>query len=526
MGGFIALTRDSPHSPPITTRINPRHSPARSTAQAHDWISTDPWTLHPSVWQSGYSAFSPAACKIPKQTTAYAANLTHSIRATSDGTILIFRKLPPLCETTTLHEPCVDWPSLEPLDLWKAFPELHFDQWISPGVILPQREWPDHILAPLSQRMDQAFSPSPLSEVETIFDKADDEEVLSAIESAAPSGPGAAACLRASLLSIRPQWISACLKSYPDMPETLQKMARTRVAWLEDRKAAAIAAWPDPFPHYDHIRASEDWNRWETSDFRVPFEQIRQSVAEVLTSHRVPDDATQQQLDAVFARLTGDEALQSLGKERYAAYCLDAAMAFAQTPSEAGRVQILSQLARTMGAPLAPCLRADALALTAQENYIAARDRWISLITHFPVSAHRAGDYSEAAYCAFENHDSRQAMALLATGTHRFPNDSSFALRAGWIALLTGHYESAWRFLGKGQQIGYEPEKMPHALAMLAIASFHSGAPDESAAYHTELLRIDPTWTHSETIESLGWPEEFTSTLLQLAESLPLTPDR
>ena len=38
-----------------------------------------------------------------------------------------------------------------------------------------------------------------------------------------------------------------------------------------------------------------------------------------------------------------------------------------------------------------------------------------------------------------ENADSQQAVEILTTGLRRFPQDANFALRAGWVALLTGN---------------------------------------------------------------------------------------
>ena len=63
-------------------------------------------------------------------------------------------------------------------------------------------------------------------------------------------------------------------------------------------------------------------------------------------------------------------------------------------------------------------------------------------------------------------------------------------------------------------------------MALLAIAAFQSGAPDEAAAYHAELVRTAPEWHNSEHVKKLGWPEELTSVLGYLSESSAIRPDR
>src|SRR5690606_18882918 len=128
----------------------------------------------------------------------------------------------------------------------------------------------------------------------------------------------------------------------------------------------------------------------------------------------------------------------------------------------------LAQHARSLGAPAAACLRAEALAWTALGDFRKAQPCWITLITEHAVDSHEPGDYAEAAYTSFENGDIRQAMEILSTGMHRFADDSGFALRAGWVALLIGHADRGYEFLLAGEQLGYAEEKQENALALLA----------------------------------------------------------
>ena len=59
---------------------------------------------------------------------------------------------------------------------------------------------------------------------------------------------------------------------------------------------------------------------------------------------------------------------------------------------------------------------------------------------------------------------------------HRFPQDANFALRAGWVALLTGNSERAYKFLLDGKRIGFPSDKLENATALLTIAAAQAGA--------------------------------------------------
>jgi hypothetical protein len=116
-------------------------------------------------------------------------------------------------------------------------------------------------------------------------------------------------------------------------------------------------------------------------------------------------------------------------------------------------------------------------------------------------------------------------MAILTTGLHRFPNDAHFALRAGWVALLTGNSERAYRFLLTGRQIGYPPGKLENATLLLAIAAYQTGAAEDAAVFYQDLIAADKAWENPATIDSLEWPEELKAPLRDLlAAHAPAAP--
>ena len=246
-------------------------------------------------------------------------------------------------------------------------------------------------------------------------------------------------------------------------------------------------------------------------------------MSSLLAELEVPPDATAEQRKEVAERIENPETLKAVGHARFGKACMKAAFAFSKFKEEKETTFRLAALARSLGEAPEPCLRAEAIALTALGEYQQAHERWLQLITEHPVATHEPSDYAEAAYTAFENSNPQQAMVILTTGMHRFPGDANFALRAGWVALLTGNADRAFRFLLSGRQIGFPAEKLENATALLAIAAAQSGATEDAEAFYQDLIDIDPDWKDSATIETLEWPEELKAPLRQLSfGDLPL----
>ena len=263
------------------------------------------------------------------------------------------------------------------------------------------------------------------------------------------------------------------------------------------------------------IRQREDWDGWEQADFEPALEMIHQCVLEELVAIEVPKNSTPEQRKAVADRLADPETVATVGKPRFALACMNAALAFSEHKEESETTFQLANTARNLGAPAEPCMRAEALALTAMGDYQKAHPIWIELITEHPLETQIPGDYAEAAYTAFENADPQQAMTILTTGMHRYPNDGNFALRAGWVALLTGNSDRGYQFLQAGKRIGFPEEKVENALALLTIAAAQTGSYDDATVYFNDLLRLDPAWAKVVTLDTLDWPDELKTTLSQ-----------
>jgi tetratricopeptide (TPR) repeat protein len=332
------------------------------------------------------------------------------------------------------------------------------------------------------------------------------------------SGEGnpAVAALALALDSSLPGTIAECLAAVENPPPLLRKLAESRIAWLDGRKAEALSGWPEEFPDLQKIRLREDWDGWEQTDFGPPLENFRQLIQQELARLELPNDATPEQRKELVARLTNPETARIFGRVRVGRACLKAAQALSSFADEAEACLALATIAGNFGADPAACLRAEANALAALGRHDQAHERWISLITEQPVEARLPADYAEAAYTAFETSEPVQAMEILSTGIQRFPNDSEFAMRAGWIALLTGNPDHAYRFLLTGSQAGFPPAKREHSAALLAIAAAQCGQAFEAGEFYQELIALNPAWQDPATIEALQWPEELKSTLRQL----------
>jgi hypothetical protein len=533
---------------------------------------SEPWTLQPSVWtgllrpadaplkvrdnQVLIAGHAPLTTSSPITAAAFSGD--RSFIASKDGKVTIFRSIPPAIVTGNHGPPAPpDSAALDALkDLTEAlaggtcdesgrtftestpgnrlqafascdftalsstYPELDFEpilrafQSLAPGVP------PTDSLSLYSERLARASSVSTeLSSqvrIEKAFEGKDTATILAAIESAGGKGPAAAKALELALASTRPEYIKACLDHATDLPDVLRKLAFSRIEWLQGRKANSLLFWPDGFPDLNMLRLREDWDGWEQADFSKALEELHLCLAEELANLELPENPSPEQLQIVIDRLNDPLTLRAVGNANYASACLKLAIALTPFKEHAQDTLMFASTARNLGADPAPCLRAEALALTALGDYQKARDRWVSLITEQPVENHQPGDYAEAAYTAFENSDTRQAMAILSTGLRHYPDDANFALRAGWIALLTGNPDQAYRFLLAGNQIGYPQEKLEDATALLAIAATQNGAVDDASIFYQELIRISPAWENPETIEELDWPEEMKASLRQL----------
>ncbi len=569
----LALQQRGPHEPPVQAVISYR-DPDDGSLTPDALARRFPWSLQPNIWS--WLASDPerapfaidgnvvtiltgphALIELASPVTAAAFDGKRVITGEATGIVTIHRLLAlPSANTGERKPGPIDKTSLTDLEnlsgalagirhdeqaraftriplaarlkaladcridaIASIFPQLDFTAVSAEFKAARQRTAEPAALLPLSDRLARADAhakpdPDALA-IEETFRTNEAAAVLTAIQSAGGKGPAAAAALALALKSDHPEWIAACLTSSQDLPPLLRQIALSRIAWLEGRKADALSSWPEIFPELTEVRLREDWDGWEQADFKPALDDIRQCVRGELDAIKVPESATPEQRKTLAARLADPATIAAVGRRRFAEACLKAALAFSAHKEETEVTFQLANLARDMGAPPEPCLRAEALALTALGDYVKAHPRWIELITEHPVETTLPGDYAEAAYTAFENSDPQQAMEILTTGMHRFPQDGNFALRAGWVALLTGDSERAYRFLREGQRIGFPAEKLENATALLTIAAAQTGATDDAAVYFQDLLKIDSAWADAATLDTLDWPEELKATLGQ-----------
>jgi tetratricopeptide (TPR) repeat protein len=537
----LTLQDPGPHQPPVPAVIAYRDEEDGSLGTAA-LARRFPWSSHPNLWtglMSGpeHAPFAvdgnrvtiltnpQAPIELASAVTAVAFDEKNVLTGEENGTLTIHRLLPlPGTNSTQQRAAHFDKESLLALeDLSDALAGSRYEE--------KERRF----TRIASEPRIAAFNACDFTALLAVFPGLDFAAILAEFKSiahrhAAPEAfaalrdrldradPPAAAALALALKSDDAEAIKACLANAVDLPPLLRRISLSRIAWLQGRKADALSGWSEVFPDLAEVRLREDWLGWERTDFQPALDQLRECVSSELAAIQVPENSTPEQRKAIIARFTDPATIAAVGRARFADACLKAALAFSAHKDEKAATFQLASLARNLGAPAEPCLRAEALALTALGDYQNAHPRWIELITEHPVETTLPGDYAEAAYTAFENADPRQAMEILTTGMHRFPRDGNFALRAGWVALLTGNSERAYRFLREGQRIGFPAEKLENATALLVIAAAQTGANDDAAVYFQDLLKIDPAWADPATLDTLEWPEELKTVLGQFMQ--------
>jgi tetratricopeptide (TPR) repeat protein len=540
----LVLKDRGPHQPPELA-VFPEGKQAGASLESMALLERFPWSRHPGIWTGllrdvagapifvddtglGFARENTAPVFAPAAITAVAVSGPLWMIGCGDGTLVIQRRLPlPLVNETSTASAEADDAAVA------AFENLT----TALAAVVHEEAERRFVMADAAERR-RRFEACDFSALQRLFPSLDFQPLTTVLAELAPRTPPpdalkplldrlsranptqalapAAADLQAALASSDPARIRECLELAENIPPLVRKLAESRIAWLEDRRGDAMAVWPDEFPDPAQVRLREDWDGWEQMDLREALDAFKKDMQGELATLELPDDHDAGQRHALLERLTDPETLRAVGRRRLASACLKAALAFSQISGEAEAALLLASLARTHGEAPEACLRAEARALSLLGDHTKAHDRWILLLTEYPVATHEPADYADAAYTAFEVSDPRQAMEILTTGLQRFPENADFALRAGWIALLTGNPERAYGFLLAGRQIGFAADKLEHATVLLTIAATQSGQPDDAAALFEELIALNPAWRDPKTIEDLSWPDELKASLRQL----------
>ena len=346
--------------------------------------------------------------------------------------------------------------------------------------------------------------------IRQVYATGDHDAILAVIDSA-PNGLPLATALYHAIESGNTDFIGHTLAKAEDIPPSLVALAKRQIPEEVD---------------FEHLRRIEDWQGYESPDFTPLLNRSRKERADTIASLTLPENPTEIDISAFSLRLTDPETLGKLGKPLVAEKAISAARSLAEIPTHAATAIRLTDLAQGLGTHPAACLRVRAAAFATLSDFNAAHTTWINLITHQPEAAHLPTDYSEAAYTAFENGDPRQAMEILNTGLFRFPQDVSFAIRSGWIALLTDHPKEALVCLTRATKLGLPPAEIENTTALLAITHFQLSDPATASSYLEQLKAISPKWEDPKNIEALPWPESFKAALVGIisgqVENLPV----
>lgn len=349
-----------------------------------------------------------------------------------------------------------------------------------------------------------------------VFASGNEAAVFAALTATGGNGPAMATGLALALETKHPAWIRECLRVADSPPPFLRVLSESRVAWLEKRPADALALWPDEFPDLARVRALQDWNGWEQADFGPVYATHLKDLRDALRVYDVTAGTDPEDRAKRAAALLDPATRIAVGRRRLADLCLKGALMMADKSENPELVQQIAKRGRDMGAPPEPCLRVEALTETRMKHHAAAHPLWVKLLTEYPVENHISADYAEAAYTAMEVGNPGQAMEILTTGINRFGDDPAFALRAGWIALLSGNHGRAYQFLLAGLRVGFTEEEEENACLLLAVAASLAGFPEDAATHFLRLVEIEPEWEKPETADTLDWPDGLKNAIRQL----------
>jgi tetratricopeptide (TPR) repeat protein len=334
------------------------------------------------------------------------------------------------------------------------------------------------------------------------FAAGDPAAISAVIRALPPSGLATSTALFLALKSGNREFIDQAFEAAQDLPPVLADIRDDRSNLTETDLAL--------------LREEQDWIGYESPNFSEVINTRRERKSSLIAKLQLPAKPTESDVQDFLAEVLSPDANDKLSREAVAEIVLTAARPLTRDPDLAASSLMLTAAAERLGSPRPAILRTRATASATLSDFKSAHRDWIDLITNQPEAAHLASDYSEAAYTAFETGDPRQAIQILNTGLFRFPNDIPFAIRAGWIALLTDHPDEALICLTRATKLGLPPSEIENTTALLAIAHMQLDDPDTAISYLAQLKAISPKWGDPETLEKLPWPEPLKESLRQL----------
>ena len=335
-----------------------------------------------------------------------------------------------------------------------------------------------------------------------------DPTAIAAVIDSAEQGLPLATSLFLSLETRNPSYIQRSAAKADNMPAALRSLVRNESATISDPSS---------------LRLEQDWIGYESPDFSPLFRKSSHGKSAALSQLILPDDPSENDIESFVIKILDPNTESNLGRAAIAQCAIQSASSLAKHPDKAMHAIRLSTIAQRYGANPSLCLRINAIAFTSLGDFTSAHRTWIDLITNQPEATHFASDYSEAAYTAFETDDARQAMEILHTGLFRFQNDVAFAIRAGWISLLTDHPTEALDYLTHATKLGLPPTEIENTTALLAIIHSQLGDPKSANGYLAQLQAISPKWGNAQNIDALPWPETLKATLKEIISLQPET---
>lgn len=298
------------------------------------------------------------------------------------------------------------------------------------------------------------------------------------------------------------------------LPTLISQTALTRLNWPE-HSADCFNLWHDKKPN------ETDWIKlkYQHSDADPLIEQsqeLHRALLRELDKIAVTATDTPEIIDQKIARMRADDSIDRYGTLELRHQCLRAIKASAAINHAPNDSAQLLKKAMQLGADPLACQRAQCQLDSSRHEYQLAYQRWIELINQHQPSQLIADDYLEAANAAIQSGKWPDAIELIQSGYRQYPKNSAFMGDAAWLLINLQQSELALAYLQQARQLGFDPDRAPQHLLMLALAyDQHDDTGLALECYHEALSE---STQNKIDIDALIWPEEFKEQLRHIAK--------
>jgi hypothetical protein len=332
------------------------------------------------------------------------------------------------------------------------------------------------------------------------------------------TGPLAISALTKSLEYSSLPAIRKCLDQAKDLPRPLRDYCTARCLWAENQKSSFYALWPEEIPNLRAKARNSNWLGWDTILAGKDYDQFFTDLQDDLKTIQVNEQQTPEQLKLTSQVLQNADTVLHFGAKRVRNAQLEAALILSRKPELTSIALQLSERAKAAGADPIACLRAEARCLATSGNAHEAYKRWLLVMDAEFDGKVIAEDYLDAAQSIFQDGQDIAGMELLFRGQRANPTDGKFALRAGWMALITHHAEQAYGIFTRVELEAYPSADKETVLALTCAAAELGGRPDLADKHFLQLIHTNQQWQREDNLNNLTWPDDVKGAIIGVSK--------